>query len=153
MTNEKLERGISKLDNNSKNVHGIIKHNCIAENNFLMKISFFKDERENNVSLKSSHYRNNYYKINVMWRGYQCFPGGSVVVCLPVQETWVRSRIIPHATGQLSPCTAVTELQRLRAAATEPMCQNYWSSNALEAMLQMQQEKTLQWETCTPQLE
>ena len=38
MTNEKLERGISKLDNNSKNVRGIIKHNCIAENNFLMKI-------------------------------------------------------------------------------------------------------------------
>ena len=34
MTNEKLERGISKLDNNSKNVHGIIKNNRVAENNF-----------------------------------------------------------------------------------------------------------------------
>ena len=34
MTNEKLNRGISKLDNNSKNVHGIIKNNCVAENNF-----------------------------------------------------------------------------------------------------------------------
>ena len=32
--NEKLERGISKLDNNSKNVHGIIKNNRVAENNF-----------------------------------------------------------------------------------------------------------------------
>lgn len=34
MTNEKLNRGISKLDNNSKNVHSIIKNNCVAENNF-----------------------------------------------------------------------------------------------------------------------
>ena len=34
MTNEKLEGGISKLDNNSKNVRDIIKHNCVAENNF-----------------------------------------------------------------------------------------------------------------------
>ena len=35
MTNEKLERGISKLDNNSKNVRDIIKRNCVAENNFV----------------------------------------------------------------------------------------------------------------------
>ena len=44
-----------------------------------------------------------------------------------------RSRKVPHAAGQLSPRTARRQpvLQRPGATATEPMCRNYGSPNAL----------------------
>ena len=42
-----------------------------------------------------------------------------------------------HAEEQLSPCATSPEpvLQSLRAAATEPICYNYWSPHTLEPML------------------
>ena len=52
------------------------------------------------------------------------------------------SRMIPHASEQLSQW----------ATTTEPMCCNNWSPCALEPLL-IQQEKLTQWEAQTRQLE
>ena len=72
---------------------------------------------------------------------------------LPVQETWIQSLIWEDPT-----CLG----------ATKPMCHNYWacalepgSPNYVPKLLkpfclrahEPQQEKPLQWEACTPQLE
>ena len=59
------------------------------------------------IVLKLTHDHNIYYK-NGCSRG---FPGGSVVNCLPMQETQVLSLIckISHAVEQLSRSTTATE--------------------------------------------
>ena len=63
------------------------------------------------------------------------FPGGTVVKNLPANAADTgsspRSRKIPHAAEQLSPCaTAEPALWSPWATTTEPACHNYWSPHA-----------------------
>ena len=57
-----------------------------------------------------------------MWRVYQCFPGGSVVICLPVQETWVRSLIQNNPT-----CYRAAEPMHCSYWAPAPESCRYWA--------------------------
>ena len=77
-------------------------------------------------------------------------------ICLPMQGTWVQYLVWEDPTchgaakpvGQLNPWATTIEpaLYSLWAAITEPTHHNYWARAP-------QQEKPLQWEAHTPQLE
>ena len=67
-------------------------------------------EEESRVAWKRGQHRAQEFKVESYESVYEDFPGGPVVKNPPMQcrghgfNPW--SRRIPHATGQLSPCTA-----------------------------------------------
>ena len=70
-------------------------------------------------------------------------------ICLPMQETWVRSLVwkTPHVAEQLSPCTTTTEASEPRAREPQLLSLHATTTEAHAPRAQaLQQEKPPQWE-------